>query len=226
MINGKSILGLITARGGSKGIPGKNMRMLGGKPLIQWSIEAAQGSSFIDELVVSSDSAEILALSETLNCRTLNRPKHLAQDETSSMETITHAINELSQAYDYLILLQPTSPFRTTSDIDGILQEAVGNGDDIMVSVCRLKTHPMFIYEIIDGKLRSFQPQKEQLRRQDMPPVYVHNGALYVAKIPLLISEKTFNLPQTKAYITHGNINIDIDTPDDLQFAEFLMSGS
>lgn len=223
MINGKSVLGLITARGGSKGIPRKNVKDLAGKPLIQWTIEPAQESKFIDRLIVSSDSAEILMLSNNLGCETLPRPEHLARDETSSIDTILHAVDQVSPSYDYLILLQPTSPFRTTSDIDGILQKAVGSDCNVMVSVCRLKTHPMFIYEIIEGKLRSFQPQRTQLRRQDTPPVYAHNGALYVAKIPVLISEKTFNLPDTEPYITEGRINLDIDTTDDWEYAKFLM---
>jgi CMP-N-acetylneuraminic acid synthetase len=81
----------------------------------------------------------------------------------------------------------------------------------------------MFIYEIIDGNLRSFKPQKQQLRRQAMPPVYAHNGALYVAKISTLLREKSFNLPETHAYLTEGVINVDIDTPDDWSYAEFLV---
>lgn len=182
MLEGKSVIALITARGGSKGIPGKNIKKLSGKPLIQWTIEAARNSKIIDQLAVTSDSEEILELSHSLGCETIRRPGSLALDESGSMEAILHALTSISSSYDYLILLQPTSPFRSTSDIDGILKEAITTNSEIMVSVCRLKSHPMFIYEIHDGELKSFLPKKEQLRRQDMPPVFVHNGALYVAK--------------------------------------------
>ena len=223
MFKGKSILGLITARGGSKGIPRKNVKELAGKPLIQWTIESARDSVFIDRLVVTSDSEEILSVSRGLGCETIQRPSCFAQDESSSMEAILHAIEVLSPSYDYLILLQPTSPLRKTSDIDGILESAITSNSEIMVSVSKLKTHPMFIYEIHNGYLRSFQPQKEQLRRQDMPPVYVHNGALYVAEVAKLKAEKSFNGPTAMAYVTDGLINLDIDTLEDWKYAEFLI---
>jgi CMP-N,N'-diacetyllegionaminic acid synthase len=222
MIDGKSVLALITARGESKGIPNKNIKVLGKKPLIQWTIDAALSSFYLDRIVVSSDSPAILKISEQLGCEPLLRPDHLAEDHSTSVDVILHALENIKSKYDYLILLQPTSPFRRTKDIDGIIESTVKSGSEVMASVARLKTHPMFIYEIIDGKLRSFKPQKQQLRRQDMPPVYVHNGALYIAKISTLLREKSFNLPNTQAYVTEGDINVDIDTPDDWSYAEFL----
>jgi CMP-N-acetylneuraminic acid synthetase len=135
MIDGKGVLALITARGGSKGIPNKNIKLLGQKPLIQWTIEAARSSFYLDRIVVSSDSPTILTISEQLGCEPLLRPDYLAEDDSTSVDVILHALENIKSEYDYLILLQPTSPFRRTKDIDGIIESIVKGGSEVMVSV-------------------------------------------------------------------------------------------
>lgn len=222
MINNKRILALITAREGSKGIPGKNIKPLGGLPLICWTINAAKESKYIDKLVLSSDGLEIIRIAHQYGCDApFIRPKELAKDETSSMEVIEHALASLPEKFDYLLLLQPTSPFRTPNDIDLFIESSISKR--ISVSVCKLKKHPMYMYYIENEKLVPFfENGSLQLRRQDMPPAYEHNGALYLAEIETLSREKSFNTPHTAPYITTGDINIDIDTPDDWNYAELV----
>lgn len=224
MYKGKKILALITARGGSKGIPKKNIIALGGKPLIGWTIEAALQSHFIDRLILSSDDQEIIAIARSFKCEApFTRPDYLAQDDTSSMDVIMHAIEHVKGAYDYLLLLQPTSPFRTSEDIDNIIRSCLGSGFEMMISVAKLKKHPMYMYKIKKQRLESFLPAERQLRRQDMPSAYEHNGALYLSSIKFLKKVKSFNVNEARAFEMYGAANIDIDNYVDLHYAEFLI---
>ncbi|ASK35492.1 CMP-N-acetylneuraminic acid synthetase [Alcanivorax sp. N3-2A] len=224
MIEGKSVLALITARGGSKGIPGKNIKPLAGKPLIAWSIEAARASRYLDRLVVSSDAGDILEVARRYGAEVpFTRPEALAADDTGSMEVILHALQALDQPYDYLLLLQPTSPFRTAADIDDALEQTVREGASLTVSVARLKKHPMFMYKVEGGKLVPFLDNAgTQLRRQDMPAAFEHNGALYIARVPYLLQARSFNTPEATPYVMDGPVNLDIDTPEDWEQAERL----
>ncbi|MCW0221269.1 MAG: acylneuraminate cytidylyltransferase family protein [Prosthecobacter sp.] len=224
MINKKKVLALITARAGSKGVPRKNIKPLAGHPLITWTIAAAKESRYVDRLIVSSDGPEIIRIAVEHGCEApFVRPAALAQDESSSIEVIEHAIKFLNENFDYLILLQPTSPFRTASDIDRFLEFCIKNNANSAVSVSRLKKHPMYMYRIENNRLVPFLDNGSiQLRRQDMPPAYEHNGALYFAKINHLMRERSFNTPETLPYITEGIINVDIDTPDDWDYAESI----
>lgn len=224
MIKQKKVLALITARAGSKGIPGKNTKSLGGRPLVAWTIEAAKNSLYVDRLIISSDGADIIQIAESHGCEApFVRPAELAQDESSSMDVIEHAIANLDEHFDYLLLLQPTSPFRTAEDIDHFIEHCIDKDSDIAVSVSKLKKHPMYMYQIQDDRLVPFLENGSiQLRRQDMPPAYEHNGALYFAKIDALLNTRSFNTPNTTPYITEGIINLDIDTPDDWDHAELI----
>lgn len=223
MIKGRNVLALITARGGSKGIPRKNLRPLAGRSLIDWSIQAARQSRYVDRLIISSDDDEIIEKARRQGCEApFVRPAHLARDDTGSMPVIVHAIETLERRYDYLLLLQPTSPFRTGNDIDRILSFCVEGEIEAAVSVTRLKKHPMFMYSIDQGRLKSLLPAAGQLRRQEMPAAYEHNGALYVARTDWLLKHQSFTLPEVHAFITQGAINLDIDTPEDWDYAEFV----
>lgn len=224
MINGKKVLALITARGGSKGIPGKNIRPLANKPLIGWSVEAALSSSYVDRVIVSSDSPEIIQVAQRFGAEApFVRPESLSRDDTPSMDVVIHALDTLHEEYDYLILLQPTSPFRDSSDIDAALRQADRADAVLVVSVAPLKKHPMFMFEIVDGKLAPFIDNKgEQLRRQDMPQAYEHNGAIYIARVPYIRKCRSFNTPEAEPYIMNGPANLDIDTPEDWESAERL----
>jgi N-acylneuraminate cytidylyltransferase len=224
MYKKKKILALITARGGSKGILKKNIKLLGGKSLICWTIDAALQSKHVDRLILSSDDSEIIEIARMANCEVpFTRPKYLAEDETSSMDVIMHALDQIEEEYDYLLLLQPTSPFRTAQHIDNIITTCLDQECGMMISVARLKKHPMFMYRLDGPHLKSFLDSQQQLRRQDMPPAYEHNGALYLAEIDLLKRVKSFNIPEACAFIMTGVANLDIDDQQDWQYAEFLI---
>lgn len=224
MYKQKSVLALITARGGSKGIPGKNIKPLGGKPLICWTIEAARACPYIDRLILSSDDSAIIATAEAAGCEVpFKRPKALATDHTPSMDVILHALAQLDTQYDYLLLLQPTSPFRTTAHIQHIIEQAIETDSEMIVSVKKLPNHPAFMFELQEGYLHSFLPQKQQARRQDMPAAYQHNGALYVAKTEYLLNEQSFLTKKTRPFIMSGSANIDLDEPEDWLYAEYLI---
>jgi len=224
MYQRKKILALITARGGSKGIPQKNIKLLGGKPLISWTIDAALKSKHIDRLILSSEDEKIIDIAKKSNCEVpFVRPRNLAQDETPSMDVIMHAIEQIEEAYQYLLLLQPTSPFRSSLDIDRIIEACILQNCEMMISVAKLKKHPMFMYQLNGPCLKSFFAAEEQLRRQDMPAAYEHNGALYLSSIEFLKKVKSYNVPEARAFEMVGLANIDIDDPVDLQYAEFLL---
>src|SRR5690606_9725040 len=128
MFGDKKVLGLITARGGSKGIPRKNIKLLGGKPLIAWTIDAALKSRYIDRLILSSDDNEIISIAKSLNCDVpFVRPSELATEISSSMDVVLHALDHVGEFFDFLLLLQPTSPFRTSEDIDAIIESCIKN---------------------------------------------------------------------------------------------------
>ena len=224
MIKNKRVLALITARAGSKGIPGKNIKPLDGLPLIAWTIKAAQQSAYIDRLILSTDGDDIARTAQAYGCDVpFMRPAELARDDSTSMDVIEHALSSLAQTYDYLLLLQPTSPFRTGADIDRFVEFAMSTPAKTVVSVSKLKKHPMYMYYIEDERLVPFLDNgKVQLRRQDMPAAYEHNGALYFSEIEHLLNVRSFNTACVTPYVTEGPINIDIDTPEDWDYAEFL----
>lgn len=226
MYKKNSILALIPARGGSKSIPKKNIKSLAGKPLIHWTIDAAYQSKYIDRLIVSTDDEEIAAEAERRACEVpFIRPSILAQDDTGSIEVILHALDTISDKYDFLLLLQPTSPFRTSDDIDAIIEFAIDNDVPAAVSVALAKKHPMYLYEILEGKLKPFIPgAKNQVRRQDMPPAYEHNGALYIASTDFLRNKQSFNSEEVYAFPRVGRINLDIDTLEDWNYAEYILT--
>ena len=135
MINGKKVLCVIPARGGSKGIPRKNIRIVGGKPLITFTVEVALKSNYIDKVVVSSEDKEILSIAGRIDATPLTRPAELSRDNTPGVEAVLHAIDQFP-GYDYVVLLQPTSPLRLVEDIDNSLALCNDNNFPCSVSVC------------------------------------------------------------------------------------------
>jgi N-acylneuraminate cytidylyltransferase len=225
MYDNNTILAIITARGGSKGIPRKNIKLLSGKPLICWTIEAARQSKYIDRLILSSEDAEIIRIAQQAHCEApFVRPKELAEDTSSSIDVIMHALDHLEQQYDYILLLQPTSPFRTVKDIDAMITKCFQVNAGMMVSISKIKKHPSFLYQLDGIYLKSFLATKTQLRRQDMPPTYEHNGAMYLAQTDLFRKVKSFNIPECAGFEMFGRGNIDIDEQDDFDYAEYLLN--
>jgi CMP-N,N'-diacetyllegionaminic acid synthase len=225
MIQGKSVLAVMPARGGSKGMPRKNIREIAGKPLIAWTIEAAKKSKYIDRLIISSEDTEIINVAKRLGCEApFIRPAELAQDNTPGIEPVLHAIRSLP-GYDYVVLLQPTSPFRTCEDIDGCIELCENKHANSCVSVAEPDKSPYWMFTInAEGKMRQLINQKEiPARRQDLPKVYVLNGAVYVADAKCLLKRKSFLAEDTVPYIMGRLASIDLDTEEDFVFAEFCM---
>ncbi|MDM7456730.1 MAG: acylneuraminate cytidylyltransferase family protein [Tepidimonas sp.] len=220
-----TVLALIPARGGSKGVPGKNIKEVAGKPLIAWTIEAAQQARCIDRVVVSSDDAAILEVARAWGAETpFERPAELARDETPSIDVVLHAVRQLPGAA-WVVLLQPTSPLRTAQDIDAAFALCRSQGAPACVSVTEAATPPWWMFHLTDqGRLRAFLPEQHgPQRRQDAPPLYSLNGAVYVARTDWLQRTRTFLSDETLAYAMPAERSIDIDTPLDLTIAACLL---
>lgn len=220
MIGGKSVLGLIAARGGSKGIPGKNIYMVKGRPLIQWSIDAARASRYLDRLVLSSDDPEIIDVARRAGCEVpFRRDTALASDDASSIDVVTDALSRLP-GYEIVVLLQPTSPLRIAADIDGAIELLVTSGAGSCVTVSEAATHPYWTFSMNEtGRLSRFvePPQGMPQRRQDLPPAWSLNGAVYVADCGWFLQNRTFLSSATVGYPMPAERSLDIDTFEDLQ---------
>lgn len=219
------ILAVIPARGGSKGMPRKNIREIGGRPLLAWTIEEAKKSKYIQRLILSSEDDEIINIAKKYGCDVpFVRPKELATDDAASVDTILHAINEC-RGYDYVVLLQPTSPLRTVEDIDGCIELVLKEKADFSVTVTEPENSPYWMYTLENGNLKALIEQDNfATRRQDLPKAYALNGAVYVANVEALFEQKTFLTETTKAYIMPYNRSFDIDTEIDFKICEYLLS--
>lgn len=226
MINYKKVLAVITARGGSKGIPRKNIKILAGKPLIAWTIEEAKKSKYIDRLILSSDDEEIIKVAKEWGCEVpFVRPKELAGDDTKSIDVVLHAINEINGKYNLLCLLQPTSPLRRHYDIDQSIELSYLNSCANVVSVTEVDKDPLFFFEIEGSLLKSIYPNANfNIRRQDLTKKYYVNGAIYINDIKQLMQQKTFITLNTLGYIMPKIRSIDIDNIFDFQLCEFIIN--
>ena len=227
MMNGKTILGIIPARGGSKGIPRKNIKLLAGKPLIAWTIEEAKKSKYIDRLILSSEDEEIISVAKQWGCEVpFVRPKELAQDDTPGIAPVLHAVESLQEKYDFVCLLQPTSPLREVDDIDGCIEKCVSTKALSSISVTEVDKHPFWMYKLkARSKLSPLFPEKSLMaRRQELPKIYMPNGAIYFANIHHLTKTKSFFTKGTIAHIMQENNSIDIDTKLDFELCEFFLT--
>jgi N-acylneuraminate cytidylyltransferase/CMP-N,N'-diacetyllegionaminic acid synthase len=217
------ILALIPARGGSKGIPRKNIKPLAGKPLIGWTIEAALQSGSIASVVVSTEDEEIAEVARRHGAQVpFLRPAELAQDNTPSIDPVLHAIDQFKQ-HDFLLLLQPTSPLRTVEDIDACIRLAADNGAQSVVSVSEPGTHPYWMYRLgPDQRLTPLLEVEPVSRRQDLPPVYAPNGAIYLVHIESLRRHRRFVTTESMAYIMPPERSVDLDNMLDWKLAELL----
>ena len=215
---------IIPARGGSKGIPRKNIRLIAGKPLIAWSIEAALSSSLLDRVIVSTDDEEIAEIARSFGADVpFLRPAEMARDETPTLDTVLHALEQGIDC-EAVLLLQPTSPLRSTTDIDSCLSLAELHGYPSVVSVCEPDTHPDWTYLAKpDLTLERYSSRSVATRRQDLPPVIALNGALYYSLTRWLKLHGSFVTSQTRAYSMPRERSIDIDSPLDWRIAEMLL---
>ena len=218
---------LIPARGGSKGIPRKNIKLIAGKPLIVWTIEAALRSSMLSAVVVSTDDPEIADVARRAGAQVpFMRPPEFAQDQTPGLDPVLHALGQLPQ-YDSVLLLQPTSPLRTTQDIDGCLSFISVNRSPSVVSVTEADTHPYWAYRLnSDKSMVRFVDAAPIARRQDLPSAFALNGAMYFARADWLRRSCSLVGAETLAYVMSKENSVDLDTPLDWKFAELLLKES
>jgi N-acylneuraminate cytidylyltransferase len=227
VIAGHTVLAVIPARGGSKGVPGKNLRRLAGKSLLAWTAEAAVKSAYLDRLILSSDDPAVCANAKELGIEVpFVRPPELARDDTPGIEPILHALNTLTEPYDLVVVLQPTSPLRTAADIDAALERTLETGADGCVSVTESAEHPYWTYTVDTDHCMRPLFDTLPLRRQDLPKVYHLNGAVYVAKTKVLAERRSFLGPTTVAYIMPAEHSVDLDTELDFAYCEALIERS
>ena len=200
-------------------MPRKNVLLAGGKPLIAWTISSARESSAIDRVVLSTDDDEIMRVAKDWGCEVpFRRPTELAIDTATSMDVVLHALDQLP-GYDFVVLLQPTSPLRTSADIDAAFKLIMSSGAPSCVSVCEVEQSPYWMYRLKEnGQLTKLIPESIGVtRRQDLPFVYTLNGAIYIAKIDWLRKTKSFVGDGCIAYQMPRERSIDIDDAEDFE---------
>lgn len=224
MINFKRILAIIPARGKSKGVPRKNIKQIAGKPLIAWTIEEANKSKYIDRVIVSTEDEEIALISEQAGAEVpFLRPAGLSKDETPGIEPILHAVDKLP-GFDYVMMLQPTSPLRTVEDVDGLIEWMFKNEYESVVSVCLSDKTPSWMFQLTnEDNLKSIVQEEVVVRRQESEKTYALNGALYLISLNELINYKSFFTKNTKGYVMPKDRSFDIDDLVDFQICETFL---
>lgn len=228
MIQEKRIVALIPARGGSKGIPDKNIRDIKGKPLIAYTIEAARNSQYIDEVIVSTDSERIrqVAMQYQASAPFL-RPETLATDTAKTIDVVLHTIEYLhgkEEDYDYLVLLQPTSPLRTQRDIDGAIEKFMECGEQGLASVSQVSDSPILIRKIDEktNRMENLMETSSTIRRQDMPDYYRINGGIYINRVADISPTTSFN-DNKVFYIMSKQHSVDVDEYIDLEIVKYYL---
>ena len=225
MFNGKTFLAIVPARGGSKRLPRKNVLDLAGKPLISWTIEAGLKSKYIDKVIVTSDDDEILETSKRYGAQIIRRPHDLASDTTTTFDALKHTIDNIEK-YDYIVLLQATSPLRDEKHIDESIELLESKKADAIVSVCEMDHSPFWSNTLPkDNSMSNFiSDEVKNKRSQDLENYYRLNGAIYICKTDKLLEEKTFFLKDNIfAYKMDRESSVDIDEELDFKIARALL---
>ncbi len=226
------ILAIVPARGGSKGVPRKNLRVVGGKPLIVWTLETARaaGALFAD-VVVSTDDPEIAAVAADYGFPApFLRPAELAGDRAPTLPVMQHAVRFLEEKsgrrYDWVCLLQPTAPLRGVADLEEAVALAAAGGCDSVIGVTRVEAHHPILMKRIEGDrlLPFFLEEKEGTRRQDLqPPAYMRNGAIYLTRRDVLMDRNSIWGEVVRPLVMPGERSHSIDTEIDLKLADLLL---
>jgi CMP-N-acetylneuraminic acid synthetase len=225
MLYDKTFLAIVPARGGSKRLPRKNILDLEGKPLIAYSIESAFNSQYIDKVVVTSDDDEILSIAEIYGSDTVKRPSALASDAATTFDVVKHVIEKVG-AYDYIILLQPTSPLRESIHIDEAIELLDLKNADAIISVCEVEHSPLWANTLDDSLTMTDFLQKgiDQKRSQELEAFYRINGAIYICRVDKFLEQKSFFLQENIfAYKMDREHSIDIDEMIDFELAKLYM---
>ena len=214
---------VIPARGGSKGVPGKNKRIVGGKPLIGFTLEAALESAKLDRIVVTTDDDDIAAIAAGAGVEIVHRPAEIAGDESPVIDAVLHALTELGISDPAaLVLLQPTSPLRTGADIDAALDLFELSGAPVC-SVCAVgDAHPARRYRVEDGVMHSLMPELASTRRQDLPPLFHRNGAIYIIGPEQLRARQIICEPMVP-FEMDSERSVNIDTELDIKLLEAVL---
>ena len=227
MLNGKKILAVTLARGGSKGVPHKNIRDLCGRPLISYTIKEAEKSSYIDKYIVSTDCEDIANVAKAEGAELpFLRPSEFSGDSATSASALVHAVEflkETGEHFDYVVELMATNPLKKVVDIDGCIENALMNEHDCCVAVHRIwDQHPSRVKKIVDGVLIDFYPEIPESRRQDLePPAFIRSGSIYVTKVDFLLANNSrYGSNSTASYILPEERVINIDELDDFRLAE------
>jgi CMP-N-acetylneuraminic acid synthetase len=226
MYNGKTFLAIIPARGGSKRLPNKNILPLVGKPMLVWTIESAIQSKYLDEIVLSTDSDDIIKVAGNYKIKTIKRPLELASDTAKTVDVVKHVIENIDKKYDFIVLLQPTSPLRTSAHIDEAIEQLIKLNADAIISVTEADLSPLWCNILPENlSMENFISEDiKHKRSQELPKFYRLNGAIYICKTEKLIEENTFFLKKNVyAYIMDKKSSIDIDEELDFKLAEIIL---
>lgn len=224
------VLGVIPARGGSKGIPRKNIRLLGGKPLIAWTIEAAQASRLLTRVILSTEDEEIAEVGRQWGVEVpFLRPKELAQDDTPTLPVVLHALDWFEvrgHRFDAVMVLQPTNPFRRADDIDGAIERLTTSGAESVISFVDVGDKHPGRMRSIDADFRvsnpSFSEAVEGMRRQELPKYYLREGSIYLTRVETLREKKSFQGDDCRAWIIEPERAVNIDGELDFLLAEIV----
>jgi CMP-N-acetylneuraminic acid synthetase len=233
MTPGRKVLGVIPARGGSKGIRGKNLAVLLGKPLLQYTAEAALAASSLSDTILSTDDEEIAEAGRGYGLEVpFMRPGELAADDTPTLPVLLHAVNflqQLGREYDAVCLLQPTSPLRVPATIDGCVTMLFNSEADAVMTVLPVphQYNPHWVYfQSDDGSLRIATGESQPIsRRQELPPAYHREGSVYVVRRAVLVGEHSLYGKRVLGYPVDPKQSVNIDHPDDLRRADELLRG-
>lgn len=230
MLKNKRILGLVVGRGGSKGIPRKNIRPLCGKPLIAYAVIPGKESKYVDRLIVSSDDAEIIEVAKSYGAEApFVRPPELASDTAKALPVIQHAIKfceeQEGKKYDFVVYLEPTGPLRLVSDIDGAIEKAVDTGADSVVGLMELEdANPVRVKKIVNDKIEPFCiPEPEGLRRQDQEKAYLRNGSVYVFRRDNIMENNSLWGGVSRPFVMPRERSVNIDEESDFLVAEYFL---
>lgn len=230
MYNDKKFLAIIPARSGSKGLKNKNIKELNGKPMLAYSIEAALKSSIFDDIIVSTDSKNYadIAINHGASVPFL-RPKYLSTDEATTNDVIVYNLLELEKAgkaYDYFMVLQPTSPLRQAEDIVGAINLLFEKNANSVISVCEAEHSPLYMNKLDETlSLEQFLTKDTKTRRQELPTYYRLNGAIYLCKVNYFLKYKDLYKEKSYAYIMNRRNSVDVDDKFDFEMVENLIKG-
>ncbi|MBT4430753.1 MAG: acylneuraminate cytidylyltransferase family protein [Nitrospinaceae bacterium] len=215
------VLAVIPARGGSKSIPLKNIKMLGGKPLLGYTIDEAKKSKYIDRLVVSTDHSKISELARSQDVEVITRPRHLATDKASTESALIHVLDTLNNGYrpDYVVTLEPTSPLRTVGLIDRCIAKCISSDCDSVITVKETRE----CLGRMDGDKYSYLIKGQPRRRQDREPLFFESGTVYVTKTEVLLNRNSVLGENIIGVVVDGDEAIDINTPADFAIAEAML---